>query len=108
LVRFGRGKSAVLPGRFGGIALLGAVFLKGFLEAIGVAVALVASYLALNAVVAVVGLYHVVNEGHIVTDWSNVLTAEHGNVFVMVGMALIVFPKLELGMSGFETGVAVM
>ncbi|MFG2556573.1 amino acid transporter [Streptomyces sp. NPDC048581] len=90
------------------VALLGAVFLKGFLEAIGVAVALVAGYLALNAVVVAVGLYHVATEGHVVTDWSNALTAEHGNVFVMIGVALIVFPKLALGLSGFETGVAVM
>ncbi|WP_055711023.1 APC family permease [Streptomyces torulosus] len=90
------------------IALLGAVFLKGFLEAIGVAVALVAVYLVLNAVVVVTGLWHVVTEGHVVTDWSTALTAEHGNVFVMIGVALIVFPKLALGLSGFETGVAVM
>ncbi|MGW5422817.1 amino acid transporter [Streptomyces sp. NPDC003943] len=90
------------------IALLGAVFLKGFLEAIGVAVALVAVYLALNAVVVVTGMYHVLTEGHVVTDWTTALTTEHGNVFVMVGVALIVFPKLALGMSGFETGVAVM
>ncbi|WP_327728545.1 amino acid transporter [Streptomyces sp. NBC_00487] len=90
------------------IALLGAVFLKGFLEAIGVAVALVGAYLALNVVVVVVGLWHVITEGHVITDWSTALTAEHGNVFVMVGVALIVFPKLALGLSGFETGVAVM
>jgi hypothetical protein len=90
------------------IALLGAVFLKGFLEAIGVAVALVGAYLALNVVVVVVGLWHVITEGHVITDWSSALTAEHGNVFVMVGVALIVFPKLALGLSGFETGVAVM
>ncbi|MFE5892839.1 APC family permease [Streptomyces sp. NPDC056462] len=90
------------------VALLGAVFLKGFLEAIGVAVALVGIYLALNAVVVVAGLYHVITEGHVVTDWSSALTAEHGNVFVMIGVALIVFPKLALGLSGFETGVAVM
>ncbi|GHH28863.1 APC family permease [Streptomyces lanatus] len=90
------------------VALLGAVFLKGFLEAIGVAVALVGIYLALNAVVVVVGLYHVITEGHVITDWSSALTAEHGNVFVMIGVALIVFPKLALGLSGFETGVAVM
>ncbi|MGW0712827.1 amino acid transporter [Streptomyces sp. NPDC002643] len=90
------------------IALLGAVFLKGFLEAIGVAVALVGVYLALNAVVVVVGLWHVITEGHVITDWSSALTAEHGNVFVMIGVALIVFPKLALGLSGFETGVAVM
>ncbi|MFD0438025.1 amino acid transporter [Streptomyces sp. WAC 01325] len=90
------------------VALLGAVFLKGFLEAIGVAFALVGVYLALNAVVVVSGLYHVVTEGHVITDWSSALTAEHGNVFVMIGVALIVFPKLALGLSGFETGVAVM
>ncbi|MFJ3905489.1 amino acid transporter [Streptomyces sp. NPDC090025] len=90
------------------IALLGAVFLKGFLEAIGVAVALVGVYLLLNAVVVVTGLWHVATEGHVVTDWSSALTQEHGNVFAMVGVALLVFPKLALGLSGFETGVAVM
>ncbi|MER6065207.1 amino acid transporter [Streptomyces sp. NPDC001792] len=90
------------------VALLGAVFLKGFLEAIGVATALVGVYLALNVVVVVVGLYHVVTAGHVITDWSSALTAQHGNIFVMIGLALIVFPKLALGLSGFETGVAVM
>ncbi|MEU3416536.1 amino acid transporter [Streptomyces sp. NPDC006658] len=90
------------------VALLGAVFLKGFLEAIGVAVALVGIYLALNLVVVITGLWHVVTAGHVITDWSGALTTEHGNVFAMIGVALIVFPKLALGLSGFETGVAVM
>lgn len=90
------------------VALLGAVFLKGFLEAVGVAVALVGVYLALNVVVVITGLWHVVTAGHVVTDWSTALTAQHGNIFVMIGVALLVFPKLALGLSGFETGVAVM
>jgi hypothetical protein len=90
------------------VALLGAVFLKGFLEAIGVAVALVGTYLLLNVVVVIVGFWHVLTAEHVVTDWAHALTAEHGNVFAMVGVALVVFPKLALGLSGFETGVAVM
>ncbi len=44
------------------IALLGAVFLKGFSEAIGVAVVLVATYLGLNIVVVAVGLWQVITE----------------------------------------------
>jgi hypothetical protein len=90
------------------IALLGAVFLKGFLEAIGVAVVLVGIYLVLNVVVVGDGLWHVVTAPHLVTDWTSGLTAERGNIFVMIGVSLVIFPKLALGMSGFETGVAVM
>ncbi|MBV2356358.1 amino acid transporter [Streptomyces sp. J2-1] len=90
------------------VALLGAVFLKGFLEAMGVAVALVGVYLTLNVVVVITGLWHVATASHVVTDWTAALTAQHGSVFVMIGLALIVFPKLALGLSGFETGVAVM
>ncbi|MCC9311488.1 amino acid transporter [Kitasatospora sp. RB6PN24] len=90
------------------IALLGAVFLKGFSEAIGLAVVLVAVYLTLNVVVVVNGLWHVVKAPQLVTDWSHAVTTEHGSVIAMVGVALIVFPKLALGLSGFETGVAVM
>jgi hypothetical protein len=90
------------------IALLGGVFLKGFKEAIGIAVVLVSAYLALNAVVIVVGITQVIQHGHVIPDWTGALTAEHGNVFVMIAVALTLFPKLALGMSGFETGVAVM
>ncbi|MET8010213.1 amino acid transporter [Streptomyces sp. NPDC005271] len=90
------------------VGMLGAVFLKGFTEAIGLAVALVAAYLLLNAVVVAVGLWHVVSAPHVIPDWTHALTAEHGDPLVMVGVALIIFPKLALGLSGFETGVAVM
>ncbi|MFB7709323.1 amino acid transporter [Streptomyces sp. NPDC056105] len=90
------------------VALLGAVFLKGFLEAIGVAVVLVGIYLSLNVVVVVTGLWHVITKEHVITDWTTALTTQHGNAFAMIGVALLVFPKLALGLSGFETGVAVM
>ena len=42
------------------LALLGAVFLRGFTEAIGIAVVLVGVYLALNVVVIAVSIWHVV------------------------------------------------
>ncbi|MGW3178467.1 amino acid transporter [Kitasatospora sp. NPDC001119] len=90
------------------VALLGAVFLKGFSEAIGLAVFLVGTYLVLNVVVVAVGLWKIVSAPHVVTDWTDALTAQHGNPIVMVGVALVTFPKLALGLSGFETGVAVM
>jgi len=90
------------------LALLGAVFLRGFGEAIGIAVGLVGVYLALNAVVIVVGTWKVATHPAVLGSWRSGLLTEHGNVFTMIGVALLVFPKLALGMSGFETGVAVM
>ncbi len=90
------------------VGLLGAVFLKGFKEAIGIAVALVAAYILLNLVVIATALYQVVQEPSVVSDWRAMLNREHDNPFLMVGAALVLFPKLALGLSGFETGVVVM
>ncbi|MBO0691765.1 MAG: hypothetical protein J2P58_02610 [Acidimicrobiaceae bacterium] len=90
------------------LALLGAVFMKGFKEAIGIAVVLVSVYLLLNAVVVVDGMWQVLQQPSVFSDWRSALTAKHGSVWTMVGLSLLVFPKLALGMSGFETGVAVM
>ncbi|HEY3109744.1 MAG TPA: amino acid transporter, partial [Chloroflexota bacterium] len=90
------------------IVLLGAVFLKGFKEAIGIAVALVGVYLALNAIVVAVGLLHILERPELVADWQRTLVRQHGSPFMMVAVSLLLFPKLALGLSGFETGVAVM
>ncbi|GAA1658792.1 hypothetical protein [Actinoplanes couchii] len=46
--------------------------------------------------------------GPAATDWGDALTTSHGSPLAMVGVALLVFPKLALGLSGFETGVAVV
>ncbi|MET3919457.1 amino acid transporter [Arthrobacter sp. UYEF20] len=90
------------------LALLAAVFLRGFKEAIGVAVTLVALYLTLNVVVVVTSLFQVFTHPLAVGDWWQALSTSHGNPLMAVGFALLVFPKLALGLSGFETGVAVM
>jgi hypothetical protein len=90
------------------IGLLGAVFLKGFGEAIGIAVVLVGIYLTLNVVVILTGLFDIAQDPQVMTGWRRALTLEHSNPLVMVGAALLLFPKLALGLSGFETGVVVM
>ena len=90
------------------LAALAAVFLRGFSEAIGIAVVLVAVYLALNAVVVGDALVHLVTGSAKVSDWWSALTTEHSSALAVIGVALVAFPKLALGLSGFETGVLVM
>ena len=90
------------------LALLGAIFLRGFTEAIGIAVALVGAYLALNVVVIAVAMGQVVAHPAVVSHWTSAITTQHGDPLMVVALSLLVFPKLALGMSGFETGVAVM
>ncbi|MFI6321087.1 amino acid transporter [Nonomuraea sp. NPDC050556] len=90
------------------LALLGSVFLMGFSEAIGIAVVLVGVYLTLNAVVVGVAVAHVLESPDRVVDWRHALTTTYSSPMAMVGLSLLVMPKLALGLSGFETGVAVM
>ena len=87
---------------------LGAVFLKGFREAVGLAVPIVGIYLVLNVVVIVHELALVWQQPAPVSGWFNAATASRGGAVPMVLFALLLFPKLALGLSGFETGVAVM
>jgi hypothetical protein len=90
------------------VALLGGIFLKGFREAIGVAVFLVAAFLALNCIVVGVGFYELATHPTLLSGWKTALSTAHGSPLAMIGVALVVFPKLALGLSGFETGVVVM
>jgi hypothetical protein len=90
------------------LAILGGIFLKGFKEAIGIAVVLVAAYLVLNAIVAVRAVIEVLHHPELVSHWERALFEQHPNWLAMVGICLLLFPRLALGLSGFETGVAVM
>src|SRR5829696_3511958 len=93
------------------IAVLGVIFLRGFKEAIGIAVALVAAYLFLNTIVIGFGLYQLVTHPYHFPEWKQALFQHpgvHGNGWLIIGISLMLFPKLALGLSGFETGVAVM
>ncbi len=95
------------------ILLLGLVFLKGFKEAIGIAVFLVGLYLLLNLIIIGFGFYEIVTHPELFPAWQTALftnqkTGGTQGIFTIVGISLLVFPKLALGLSGFETGVAVM
>ncbi|MBG0564013.1 APC family permease [Actinoplanes aureus] len=89
------------------LLLLGGVFLLGFSEAVTVAIPLVAAFLALNTVIIVVGLVEVFTTGGAFSAWTTALT-EGGGITGLAGPALLAFPLLVLGLSGFETGVSMM
>jgi hypothetical protein len=90
------------------LAVLGGIFLKGFTEAIGIAVLIVGVYLSLNAVVVAVGIYEITAHPQNIVGWQDALFSNYGNPLVMVVASLLVFPRLALGLSGFETGVGMM
>ncbi|MGY4644117.1 amino acid transporter [Cellulomonas sp. URHB0016] len=90
------------------LLVLGGVFLLGFTEAIAVAIPLVAIFLALNAVVVVLGVAEIVAHPELIEGWTQRLTAGGSGVGDIAGPALIAFPLLVLGLSGFETGVSMM
>jgi len=90
------------------IGLLGAVFLKGFNEAIGIAVALVAIYIGMNCIVVGQGIMQLVQHPDLISGWQTRLSQTFPSIDRMAIAAVVVFPQLALGLSGFETGVVVM
>src|SRR6202012_4391529 len=84
----------------------------------GLAVAIVGTYLVLNLIVVGSGLFHLAMHPDKFHGWISNLTS--GNWYLhehvpqshgwgrIIGLSLLFFPKLALGLSGFETGVAVM
>src|SRR5689334_4105795 len=90
------------------LLILGFVFLLGFSEAVGVAIPLVAVFLALNAVITVVGLVDVFTTPGALSNWTDALTSTGGGFLGLLGPSILAFPALVLGLSGFETGVSMM
>ena len=90
------------------LAALGVIFLKGFREAIWLAVGIVVVYIALNLVILGRELFVLWSHPELIEQWRLNLFAQQSNPLMMVAFTLLLFPKLALGLSGFETGVAVM
>jgi len=90
------------------LLILGGVFLLGFSEAVTVAIPLVAVFLLLNGIVIGVGFYDVFTEPGALAGWTDALTSRGSGFGDVLGPAVIAFPLLVLGLSGFETGVSMM
>jgi hypothetical protein len=90
------------------LSVLGCVFLRGFKEAINIAVWLVTIYLALNLIVSVTGAFQILRHPQVLSAWNHALLTQHGSFLSILGLSLLLFPRLALGLSGFETGVVVM
>ncbi|MEN3343953.1 MAG: hypothetical protein V7635_529 [Arthrobacter sp.] len=89
------------------LLILGGVFLLGFTEAVAVAIPLVVVFLVLNAVVIASGVARVLSDPAVLEGWTGQV-ASRGGIGDIVGPALLAFPLLVLGLSGFETGVSMM
>ncbi len=89
------------------LALLAIVFIKGLAEAVGVAAAIAIPYILLNIVVLVRGLIEVVQHPDVLARWQTGLSLK-GDWTALLVVSALTFPKLALGLSGFETGVSVM
>ena len=103
------------------LILLGASFMRGFREVIGLAVVIVLVYMFLSAIVIGAGIIYLIEHPH---QFQRLLLDNVGagnwyikeserpldgtSIFVLIAICVIIFPKLALGLSGFETGVAVM
>ncbi len=104
------------------LTVLGATFMRGFREVIGIAVVIVAVYLTLNVVVLGFSLEYLWQHPETLERWQGDIAARrwhfdsgflHTFQFGTDGWSIflicaLLFPKLALGLSGFETGVAVM
>ena len=89
------------------LLLLAIVFLAGFREAIRVAYFVAVPYLGLNLIVLLWCATKVLLHPQMLSAWHAALAIRGNWTEIFIASALI-FPKLALGLSGFETGVSVM
>ncbi len=89
------------------LVVLGIIFLRGFREAIGIAAWMAVPYLLLNCVIIGHGVQEIVAHPEHLARWKAALAVK-GDPGTLAMLAVLAFPSLALGLSGFETGVTVM
>ncbi len=89
------------------LALLAVVFMMGFREAIALAAAVAIPYIALNLFVMLWCMHRIFAGPELFSHWYYRMHSTGDWTAIFVASALV-FPKLALGLSGFETGVSVM
>jgi hypothetical protein len=89
------------------LTLLAIVFLIGFREAILLATMVAVPYVLLNVIILIAGLWHIFLHPQALENWRSALSAYPNWTALFIASALV-FPRLALGLSGFETGVSVM
>jgi hypothetical protein len=97
------------------LVLLGAMFLKGYGEVVGLAAVICTAFLSLSLVVVLASVFHLVTHPALIQHWFTEISTGNYHLghaplsgtgpWVAMGIAVLVFPKLALGLSGFETGV---
>ena len=117
-----RGSNAQMVVTMTMLVMLGAVMMRGFRDVIGLAVAIVGIYLLLNAIVVGSSLWYLSEHQEALREWQENVTAGNwhfespllenfrigADAWGIFAICALLFPKLALGLSGFETGVAVM
>jgi hypothetical protein len=89
------------------LLLLAVVFFRGFSEAIELATLVTVPYLLLNVVVLARCVFEVLGHPELWSRWHRAVAAR-GDWSGLLLVSALIFPKLALGLSGFETGVSVM
>jgi hypothetical protein len=95
-----------IPITLGLIFLLGIFFLRGFSEAISIAVGIVALYLALNVVVLARAYGEIALHPVLLTNWRDSLYLEYSSPIAMALTAIFLFPRLALGLSGSKPALS--
>lgn len=97
------------------LVMLGAMFLKGYGEVVGLATVLVIAFLGLSFLIIAASLWYLFTHPTLLPQWIAEISSGHyhlehaplsgSGAGVAAAIAVLVFPKLALGLSGFETGV---